>query len=85
GYINELFKMGANVIIADPHRAIITGPTPLYGTEVKTLDLRAGATLIIAALIAEGQSTINDVEIIDRGYERIEEKLRNIGADIIRE
>ncbi|HPO11000.1 MAG TPA: UDP-N-acetylglucosamine 1-carboxyvinyltransferase [bacterium] len=85
GYINELFKMGANVIIADPHRAIITGPTPLYGTEVKTLDLRAGATLIIAALIAEGQSTINDVEIIDRGYERIEEKLRNIGANIIRE
>lgn len=85
GYINELFKMGANAIIADPHRAIITGPTPLYGTEVKTLDLRAGATLIIAALIAEGQSIINDVEIIDRGYEKIEEKLKKIGADITRE
>ena len=85
GYINELFKMGANAIIADPHRAIITGPTPLYGTEVKTLDLRAGATLIIAALIAEGQSIINDVEIIDRGYERIEEKLKKIGADITRQ
>lgn len=85
GYINELFRMGANAIIADPHRAVITGPTPLYGTDVKTLDLRAGATLIIAALIAEGQSIINDVEIIDRGYEKIEEKLKNIGADIIRE
>lgn len=85
GYLNELTKMGANTIIADPHRAIITGPTPLYGTEVKTLDLRAGATLIIAALLAEGESVINDVEIIDRGYEKIEEKLKKIGADIIRE
>jgi len=84
GYLNELIKMGANAIVADPHRAIISGPTPLYGTEVKSLDLRAGAALIIAALLAEGQSTINDAEIIDRGYEKIEERLIKIGADITR-
>lgn len=84
GYVGELFKMGANAIVADPHRAIITGPTPLYGTEIKTLDLRAGATLIIAALIAQGQSTLDNVEIIDRGYEKIEEKLAKLGADIKR-
>lgn len=84
GYVNELFKMGANAIIADPHRAIITGPAPLYGTSIKTLDLRAGATLIIAALIAQGESILDNVEIIDRGYEKIEEKLAKLGADIKR-
>ncbi len=84
GYINELNKMGANAIICDPHRALITGPTPLYGQDITSFDLRAGATLIIAALLAEGQSTINKIEQIDRGYENIEERLRNIGADIQR-
>ncbi len=84
GYINELNKMGANAIICDPHRALITGPTPLYGQDITSFDLRAGATLIIAALLAEGQSTINKIEQIDRGYEKIEERLRNIGADIER-
>jgi len=70
GYVNELAKMGANAIIADPHRVIITGPTPLYGQDIKSLDLRAGATLIIAGLIATGQTTINQAEVIDRGYEK---------------
>jgi len=84
GYINELNKMGANAIICDPHRALITGPTPLYGQDITSFDLRAGATLIIAALLAEGQSTINKIEQIDRGYEKIEERLREIGADIQR-
>lgn len=84
GYINELNKMGANAIICDPHRALISGPTPLYGQDITSFDLRAGATLIIAALIAEGQSTINKIEQIDRGYEKIEERLKNIGADIRR-
>ncbi|MDD2646737.1 MAG: UDP-N-acetylglucosamine 1-carboxyvinyltransferase [Patescibacteria group bacterium] len=84
GYVNELIKMGANAIIADPHRVIITGPTPLYGQDIKTLDLRAGATLIIASLIANGQSTINQAEIIDRGYEKIEERLLKLGAEIKR-
>lgn len=85
GYIQELTKMGANAIIADPHRVIITGPTPLYGQEIKTPDLRAGATLIIAGLIAHGQTIINQAEIIDRGYEKIDERLAKLGAKIRRE
>jgi len=84
GYVNELAKMGANAIIADPHRVIITGPTPLYGQDIKSLDLRAGATLIIAGLIATGQTTINQAEVIDRGYEKIEERLSKLGANIRR-
>ncbi len=84
GYVNELAKMGANAIIADPHRVIITGPTPLYGQDIKSLDLRAGATLIIAGLIATGQTTINQAEVIDRGYEKIEERLVKLGAHITR-
>lgn len=83
-YINELNKMGANAIICDPHRALITGPTPLYGQDITSFDLRAGATLIIAALLAEGKSTIDKIEQVDRGYERIEERLRDLGADIER-
>jgi len=83
-YIDELKKMGANAIIADPHRALITGPTPLYGTQITSFDLRAGATLIIASLIAEGQSEIKDIEQVDRGYEEIEKRLRKLGAEIKR-
>jgi len=83
-YIDELNKMGANAIICDPHRALITGPTPLYGTKITSFDLRAGISLIIAALIAKGQSEILDAYQVDRGYERIEERLENLGADIRR-
>lgn len=84
GYINELNKMGANAIICDPHRALISGPTQLYGAEITSFDLRAGATMIIAALVAQGESVISNIEQIDRGYENIEERLRAIGADITR-
>jgi UDP-N-acetylglucosamine 1-carboxyvinyltransferase len=84
-YINELNKMGADAVICDPHRALITGPTPLYGQNITSFDLRAGATLIIAALLAEGKSTISKIDQVDRGYEKIEERLRNLGADIRRE
>ncbi|MDD3190282.1 MAG: UDP-N-acetylglucosamine 1-carboxyvinyltransferase [Candidatus Pacebacteria bacterium] len=84
-YINELSKMGANAVICDPHRAIITGPTPLYGKDITSFDLRAGATMIIAALLAQGQSNISGIEQVDRGYEKIEERLEKIGADIRRE
>jgi len=84
GYIGELVKMGANAIVADPHRVIITGPTPMIGQEIKSFDLRAGATLIIAGLIASGQTIINEAEIVDRGYEKIEERLRELGANIKR-
>jgi UDP-N-acetylglucosamine 1-carboxyvinyltransferase len=84
GYVGELIKMGANAIVADPHRVIITGPTPLQGREIKSFDLRAGATLIIAGLIASGQTIINEAEVVDRGYEKIDERLRELGADIKR-
>lgn len=83
-YLDELNKMGANAIICDPHRAIITGPTSFYGTKIISYDLRAGASLIIAALIAKGESTISDIYQVDRGYEKIDERLRMLGADIRR-
>lgn len=80
GYLNELAKMGANVVIADPHRAVITGPTSLRGTEIRSLDLRAGATMVLAGLIAEGETVIHDAEIVYRGYERLDERLQAVGA-----
>ena len=83
-YVNELVKMGANAIIADPHRVIINGPTPLFGQEMRSFDLRAGATLIIAGLIAQGETIINEAEIVDRGYEKIGERLATLGANIKR-
>lgn len=84
GYVNELSKMGASCIIRDAHHASITGPSPLYGTRITSFDLRAGATLIIAGLIAQGESRLDQIEVIDRGYEKIEKKLKQLGADIRR-
>ena len=83
-YIRELIKMGANAVIMDPHRALIIGPTPLYGKEVTSYDIRSGMTMVIAALAASGKTTITGVEHIDRGYEKLEERLLSIGADIKR-
>lgn len=84
GYLKELQKMGAKAEIIDKHTAFIEGPTSLSGAEIESLDLRAGATLIIAGLIASGQTILNGAEIIDRGYERIEERLAALGAEIKR-
>jgi UDP-N-acetylglucosamine 1-carboxyvinyltransferase len=83
-YVNELKKMGANAEILDPHRVKITGPAKLAGQEITSFDLRAGATLIIAALLAEGKSVINEIYQVDRGYERIEKRLKKLGANIRR-
>jgi len=83
-YLEQLNKMGADIIFCDPHRAIVNGPTHLHGVEVPSLDLRAGAALIIAGLVAQGETTINNAYQVDRGYERIEERLQKIGADIKR-
>ncbi len=83
-YLNELNLMGANTELLDPHRAIIIGPTPLYGKEVKSLDIRSGISLIIAGLVAQGETIIHEAEKIDRGYEKIEEKLTKVGAEIYR-
>lgn len=83
-YLEELTKMGAEIYFADPHRAIINGPSHLYGANLGAFELRGGAALIIAALIAEGQSTISNIYQVDRGYEKIEERLQKLGADIKR-
>ncbi len=83
-YIDELIKMGANAIIADPHRALITGPTPLYAQNVNSLDIRSGISLLIAALLAKGKTVIKEAYQIDRGYEAIDERLIKLGADIKR-
>ncbi len=84
GYINELKAMGADAEILGPHRAVINGPTALRGAEITSLDLRAGATLVIAALVARGKTVIGDIEQIDRGYENLDDRLRALGADINR-
>jgi UDP-N-acetylglucosamine 1-carboxyvinyltransferase len=83
-HLRELRRMGAAVEILDERRARITGPTPLHGAEVSIADLRAGATLILAALAATGTSVISGIEHVDRGYEQIEAKLVALGAQINR-
>lgn len=76
--------MGADIEIVDPHRTFVYGRTPLHGVRIESWDIRAGASLIIAALLARGQTTIEGVYQIDRGYEKIDEKLQKLGADIER-
>jgi UDP-N-acetylglucosamine 1-carboxyvinyltransferase len=77
-------SMGAQIVLCDPHRCIVQGPTQLYGEVLDSPDIRAGMALVLAALTAEGQSVIRNVGQIDRGYERIDEKLRLLGAQIER-
>src|SRR5581483_10215821 len=84
GYVQELRKMGGDIEIVDPHRAFVFGPREMQGISVNSLDLRAGAVLIVAGLMANGKTVINDVFHIDRGYEKIEERLQKLGADIKR-
>jgi UDP-N-acetylglucosamine 1-carboxyvinyltransferase len=85
-FVDPLIQMGANIIVCDPHRVIVTGPTRLRGQTVRSPDIRAGMALLMAALCAEGQpSIVQNADLIDRGYERVEEKLRSLGADITRE
>ena len=83
-HARELVKMGADIELLDERRARITGPTPLRGAEVGIADLRAGATLVLAALAATGTSVISGIEHVDRGYEQIEAKLVALGAQINR-
>ena len=83
-YIGELRKMGAEVVTTGTTTAIISGPTPLIGSSVRALDIRAGAALILAGLAASGRTEITDVYHVDRGYERVGDKLRGLGAAIER-
>ncbi|MGB0590818.1 MAG: UDP-N-acetylglucosamine 1-carboxyvinyltransferase [Myxococcota bacterium] len=84
-FTDSLIAMGASIILCDPHRIVVVGPSQLYGTTLESPDVRAGMALLIASLAAKGTSTIYNVRQIDRGYERIEEKLQALGASIRRE
>jgi UDP-N-acetylglucosamine 1-carboxyvinyltransferase len=83
-FVDKLVSMGARIILCDPHRAVVTGPAKLYGQRMASPDIRAGMAMLIASLCAEGISTIGNVGEIDRGYERIDERLRALGARIER-
>lgn len=83
-YLFELELMGARVEFLNPHQAIIIGPRELKGMPISSFDIRAGAAMVIAALIAQGETTISNINYIDRGYQNLEQKLRSLGADIIR-
>jgi UDP-N-acetylglucosamine 1-carboxyvinyltransferase len=79
-FVDKLVSMGARIILCDPHRVVVTGPAKLYGERLESPDIRAGMAMVIAALCAEGRSTIGNIGQIDRGYERIDERLRGLGA-----
>ncbi len=83
-FTDKLVGMGADITLCDPHRAIVTGPSRLRGSRVESPDIRAGMSMLIAALGASGRSEIGNISQIDRGYERIDERLRELGARIER-
>ena len=84
-FVDYLIGMGAGIVVCDPHRVLVTGPSRLHGTNMASPDIRAGMAVLIAALCAKGESVIHNAQTIDRGYERVEERLRALGADIVRE
>ncbi|MCD6291592.1 MAG: UDP-N-acetylglucosamine 1-carboxyvinyltransferase [Anaerolineae bacterium] len=83
-FVDHLISMGAQIIQCDPHRCVVIGPNQLHGTSMSSPDIRAGMALLIAALCAEGESTIGNIGQIDRGYERIDQKLQALGARLTR-
>jgi UDP-N-acetylglucosamine 1-carboxyvinyltransferase len=83
-FVDKLVSMGARIVLCDPHRVVVSGPAKLYGERLESPDIRAGMAMLIAALCAEGTSTIGNIRQIDRGYERIDERLRALGASIER-
>ncbi len=83
-FVDRLIAMGAQIILCDPHRCVVVGPSRLHGTSLSSPDIRAGMALLIAALCAQGQSVIGNIGQIDRGYENIDQKLRALGADVVR-
>lgn len=83
-FVDKLVAMGARIILCDPHRAVVSGPSQLYGERVESPDIRAGMAMLIAGLAAKGTTTIGNIGQIDRGYERIDERLRAVGARIER-
>lgn len=84
-FTDKLISMGAKITLADPHRVLVYGPDKLYGRIMESPDIRAGMSLVVAALAARGKSVINQAELIERGYEDVASKLKTLGADIVRE
>jgi len=83
-FVDKLIGMGARIILCDPHRAVVSGPSRLKGAELVSPDVRAGMAMVIAALCAEGKSTIHNVYQIERGYEDLALRLKSLGARIER-
>lgn len=83
-FVDKLIAMGARIVLCDPHRAIVAGPSKMRGSRLESPDIRAGMAMLIAAMCAEGTSTINNAQQIERGYERIDERLNALGARITR-
>src|SRR3989442_1313792 len=83
-FVDKLIGMGARIVLCDPHRAVISGPSPLRGQVVERPDIRAGMAMLLAAIAAQGDSVIHNIGQIERGYERIDERLRALGAQIER-
>jgi UDP-N-acetylglucosamine 1-carboxyvinyltransferase len=84
-FTDKLVGMGAHIVLCDPHRCIVQGPSTLYGEKMESPDIRAGMALLLAALSAKGKSVIRNIAQIERGYEKIDQKLVNLGAKIIRD
>jgi UDP-N-acetylglucosamine 1-carboxyvinyltransferase len=83
-FVDKLIGMGARIVLCDPHRLVVSGPSQLRGGVVESPDIRAGMAMLLAALAAEGTSTIHNVGQIERGYEQIDSRLRALGAEIER-
>ena len=83
-FVDRLIEMGARIVQCDPHRVVVDGPSHLHGSHLSSPDIRAGMALLVAALCAKGESIIENAQSIDRGYERVDQKLRRLGADITR-
>jgi UDP-N-acetylglucosamine 1-carboxyvinyltransferase len=83
-FVDKLIAMGARIVLCDPHRALVVGPSPLQAARLESPDIRAGMSMLLAALCAKGTSTINNALQIERGYERIDERLNALGARITR-
>ena len=83
-FVDKLVAMGARIVLCDPHRAVVTGPAQLHGERLESPDIRAGMAMLIASLCASGTSTIGNIGQIDRGYERIDDRLQELGAKITR-
>lgn len=83
-FVDRLIEMGARIVQCDPHRVVVAGPAHLSGTHMSSPDIRAGMALLLAALCAHGESVIDNAQVIDRGYEEVDRRLRRLGADIVR-